>query len=122
MPKLWCYLPNNLIEKLKKIQEDNKYLRSKTQSQLLKHLIESSIDNLSKNKEKKHSINDNVADIKQTIASYSLQNIALTAEILSCVLDENKIITNKEKTKERAAKIKQKVDNYVEKFFTETTE
>lgn len=99
MPKVWRYLPNNLIDKLKQIQEDNKSLRSKIQSQLLKYLIENSINNLSKAKDKTHSINDNVADIKQTIASYYLQNIALTAEILSCVLDENKIIKNKEKTK-----------------------
>lgn len=119
MPRISCYIAESTLDKIKKLQCEDEFYKSQPQSQFLKKIIENGLSNLIKNPSE---LTDALARVNQKLTAYSLKHTTLCAEILSCVIDENKITNNKQMIKARIAEIKQRVDVYMDELFTENVD
>lgn len=118
MPKVYCYLNQHSIDQLEQIKKDEGYESS---SQAIKEIINLGLkvyafnkgDNLTeeeKNRQKKED------ELKEQHTMYLLRLLALNADILRCVYDPSKLPDSLGTTEEYIAKVKQKVEYFIDGY------
>jgi len=113
MPKVFCYINENVQEQLEQIKIDEGFSSlSKTMQEMLTLGIRVYLHN----KEKGDSGADKMEELVQQHSKFLLRILALNTDILHCVYDNKKITEGTVTVEERIALHKQKVDHFIEGF------
>jgi len=118
MPKAYCYLPQKTIDQLEAVKLSDGYDSS---SHVMKDMIELGIKVHLMNKENHESIDEKnkrekEEELQKKHTTYLLRLLGLSADIFRCVHDKNKLPDSTNYVEEDIAKIKNKVDAFIEGY------
>lgn len=119
MPKVYCYLNQKIIDQLEQIKQDDGYDSS---SQLMKEMIELGIKIYLINKsnepvddaEKRRL--EKEEELNRQHTTNLLRILGITTDIFRCVFDKEKINTTALSADDQIAKIKDKVDSFIDGY------
>lgn len=119
MPKAYCYLNQKIIDQLESINQDEGHESS---SQTMKEMIELGIKVYLHNKENPLMSEDEKRrlekeeELNRQHTTHLLRLLGISADILRCVFDKNKLPDGAVNAEDQIAALKKKVDNYVEGY------
>jgi len=121
MPKAYCYLPQKTIDQLEKVKLSDGYDSS---SHVMKDMLEIGLKVHLMNQDDKLSDDDKYKlekeeELQKKHTTYLLRLLGLSADIFRCVHDKSKLPDSKNNAEEDIAKIKNKVDSFIDGYIND---
>lgn len=121
MPKVYCYLNQKTIDELEQIKQVEEH---ESTSQVLKEMVTLGIRVYQMNR-KDSELNESEKlrlekeeELRKQHTVYMLRLLALNADILRCVYDNEKIPKSQNDVEHHILEIKKSVDKYLNDFIT----